>query len=332
MMDCLATSELELRGGCVGFVGGVMLHSRMSELTLPELCGQLDLTLAWQVVFAQAVARVEFLGTLQRCRMRAAPLEGGKLRLLWMPPRAPPQQLALGVDDDWEELLALDDELEAEGSAASSSEEDVANLLDDEMASDRSVSPHSSRESSSSSTSSSSSSSSSTASDSVAEAVGPGAQQQVLAEAGEGGAQCVAANAADGDGAGGVEVGVARRDGETFIVSFDFGSLSWYRKGGMIYAYCDQGNHGGSKRCRLNRTCAAGTRSFQGRPCGVLLGWLQLHARHAGRDGHFTDRPSRADRVNAREILKATAEGRQLLSYERPKRPDEADSEPENYG
>lgn len=114
------------------------------------------------------------------------------------------------------------------------------------------------------------------------------------------------------------------------------GRIAYYASG-EFYAYCDDPIHtmdaegGNSTRCIRSRVGRPGRVRHQGRPLGFLVAWLQGCALFADADDHKGFKPSFADRRAARNAFKEIPGAEPLLGSERPRRDDEADSEPDNF-
>lgn len=134
------------------------------------------------------------------------------------------------------------------------------------------------------------------------------------------------------------EVEVARDD-SVITVPFAGGHITYYGNTGDFVAYCGRHRPGNCRITRTSNANASGTRLAQGRCLGVLAAWLQCASKHDDAQnpleshkrfasGRHCPRPSRAERVAARQALHAVAGANALFVHERPRAEGE-DSEPE---
>ena len=103
------------------------------------------------------------------------------------------------------------------------------------------------------------------------------------------------------------------------------------RSNSNFVASCAADGHKGISLCKTTRkSWPSDRRPAQGRPIGHLMGWLlaQGEPQCSDRRAHRRVAPSVAERVAAREALKAMPESAGLFRAERAKR-DGEDSEPE---
>eukprot|EP00971_Amphidinium_carterae_P323338 6425933-Amphidinium_carterae.5 len=100
------------------------------------------------------------------------------------------------------------------------------------------------------------------------------------------------------------------------------GKISYYSKKGIFEAVCGCAAHG---KCVLTRG-SAGRKSrtgqrMGGQPLGLMMKWLESAGDHIDKSLHFETALwtwTHAERVAARELLEQNAEGRKLMSFERP--------------
>ena len=99
------------------------------------------------------------------------------------------------------------------------------------------------------------------------------------------------------------------------------GRITWYRQG-FFTAQCQNPAHG---RCVLTRSSEEGRRAPQGRPLGLLAGWLARGLELPDKASHWlkTNWPSLEQRQHSRALLDDAEGGPELLDCERPQRPEE---------
>lgn len=127
-------------------------------------------------------------------------------------------------------------------------------------------------------------------------------------------------------------VGVVGRGAATVILAD--GRITYYDTKNAFEATCCHPDHG---KCVLTRTARgiANTRGRAhagGRPLGYLAAWLRSASSFDNKAGHWSHaalRPSVEARRAARREIATAVGGQDLLSYERPVRPEEQ-SEPED--
>ena len=109
------------------------------------------------------------------------------------------------------------------------------------------------------------------------------------------------------------------------IVRADAAGNSGFRKYnqslGNCFAQCPL--HEG---CVKSRTCRQGPRLGSGKPLGYLAAWALSASRFHSKEGHMRHRPSHAERVEGRALLKSQANYRHFKALELGAG---ADSEPE---
>ena len=113
-----------------------------------------------------------------------------------------------------------------------------------------------------------------------------------------------------------------------YTVQVPGGKLSYYSKGSFFQAICSNPAH--KPRCVLSRSAEEGRKPSQGRPVGLLLGWLAKGEHLPNKEAHWMrdNWPSQAERLEYRLGLPVLEGGADLLLCEREKRPDEPE-EPE---
>ena len=117
-------------------------------------------------------------------------------------------------------------------------------------------------------------------------------------------------------------VASSQRERAEIVVEVPGGKLTYYHKGEFFTATCNNLAHG---KCILTRTSRAGKRSAQGRPLGLLMGWLALGQDSDSKAAHF-DRsrwPNHQARTDARERLSEMPGAEGLFAEERPQEPGE---------
>lgn len=119
-----------------------------------------------------------------------------------------------------------------------------------------------------------------------------------------------------------------QRDVADVVVPLAHGHISFYAKGSRFQATCTQVGH---VRCRLTRTGnTSDRRAAQGRPVGLMCAWLgHLCAPTDHRNTFLVKSFGHDARREARHVARAMAGSSALEACERARRPDEADSEPE---
>ena len=114
------------------------------------------------------------------------------------------------------------------------------------------------------------------------------------------------------------------------------GALVFYRKGCVMYAYCDDPDHGDRHACRQARSCKKGRSAMSGRPGEYLAAWLLSHDQAFTVEDHKTccAEQDLESRRSAREMVQQTPAGLDLICCEREGDRDvDADpgSEPEDF-
>jgi hypothetical protein len=119
------------------------------------------------------------------------------------------------------------------------------------------------------------------------------------------------------------------RNPAAFVVFVKGGKVSFYRGKTIAEAVCRCPAHG---KCVLTRTLnpsAAPAKEAQGRPLGLLAGWLAKGDSCLTKEAHWAQdaMPTLAERQAAREALQhlGTPDADGLLASERPLRPGETD-------
>ena len=112
------------------------------------------------------------------------------------------------------------------------------------------------------------------------------------------------------------------RDRAEVVVTVPQGKITFYHQG-FFTARCMIPGHTG---CVLTRSAMAGRRPAQGRPCGLLLSWLEFGEGLPTKADHWSKNlwPNQATRLEARERLATLPGGQDLLDRERPQEPGEA--------
>ena len=107
-----------------------------------------------------------------------------------------------------------------------------------------------------------------------------------------------------------------RRERAEIFCNVTGGKITYYPKGEYFTATCEAAGH---TRCVLTRTAKSGRKAAQGRPRGLLLGWLAKGPGLPNKEAHF-DRnnwPSHAERSAARAAFAASDLGEVMLPIER---------------
>ena len=121
--------------------------------------------------------------------------------------------------------------------------------------------------------------------------------------------------------AGPVRPGARRLPAEAHA-DVEGGRITFYATTNMYTAQCSNARHG---RCVMSRTALQGRRQAQGRPLGLLAGWLAVGGSCATKQEHWAaeSMPSLEQRQHWRNQLANAAGGEVLLAYERPRRDGE---------
>eukprot|EP00971_Amphidinium_carterae_P351421 6492107-Amphidinium_carterae.3 len=114
------------------------------------------------------------------------------------------------------------------------------------------------------------------------------------------------------------------------VARVEGGTIAYHHSKEAYEAICSCAHHG---KCVLTRSARAHKRGQKpgedprgGRPLGFLLMWLRDGCKHTSKASHWDKSHwtySHADRLAAREALANSDEGRDLLSFERPRGPNE---------